>query len=123
MNELCELTIYSATEIDDYLLKRNSDFTNTKELARILKQYQIKDTDDALTTNCPMSFYMTLWESIDRKPQNMDELGLEMRLLRADLQSTPNLPNKRLKELRIFLCKLSNQFLSQAPYPPFKLVA
>jgi len=123
---LSQLALRAATEIDNYLLGRNQDFSHLQELAGILGKYQLKDSHHALTE--PNFHYLPLWRAIrtnsDKDTRKYSELALEMRLLRSELEDIPD-ESKRLEEMRTFLCNLSGEFFNeqQRYYPPHRLVA
>lgn len=117
---LTRLTLEAATELDNYLLNRNYDFSHVQEFAGILKEYQLKDSDSALTgPNFP---YLPLWrifrENSEKEIRQMSELALEMRLFRYELEDV-QFNFKRLKKLRSLLCSLSREFsIEEQRYNP-----
>jgi len=121
---LSELTLHGATEVDNYILGRNHNFSHVQELAVILRKYQLKDTDTALTG--PHFPYLPLWRAIrknsDKDIRRMSELALEMKLLRSELEDIP-VNSKRLEELRSLLCDLSREFFNEQHNYPQQLVA
>jgi hypothetical protein len=121
---LAALTIRGAIEIDNHILRRNNDFSHIQELAKILEEYQLQDTDKAPTeTHFP---YLTFWKATqrksDKKIKNHSELALEIRLLKSELEDIPTNP-KRLEKLSSFLCDFSTELLSteQRHNPHYRL--
>ena len=122
---LAQLALEGALEIDFYLLGKNNDFSHVQELADILREYQLKDSDNALT--CPYFPYLPIWRAMkkdsDKNIGKYSGLALEMRLLNAELNDIPFKAN-RIKELSSFLCDLSREFSSEHRISqPFYLAA
>lgn len=123
---LSELASRGAIEIDNYLLGRNHDFSHVQEWAEILGNYQLKDTDTALTE--PNFPYLPFWRAV-RKNSEKDikqysELALEIRLLKSELGDVPA-NSKILEELRSLMVDFSREFSNeQYRYDsPHRLVA
>lgn len=122
---LSKLALRGAIEIDNFLLGRNHDFSHVQEFAEILEEYQLKDTDTAI--NEPNFPYLPLWMAVrknsDKDIRKMQELALEMRLLRFELEDVPA-NSKKLKEFRSFLNDLSIEFSNEHQnYSSHRLVA
>jgi len=116
--DLAQQSVDCALEIDDYLLGRSKGFQRTKEFSELLKNYQLKDTDNALTIQDD-NFYLSLWKAMKKDSQKelrkFPELALEMRLLRAELDNIENSGKNKLEELRSLFCDLSQESLHYAP--------
>ncbi|MFH1401237.1 MAG: hypothetical protein ABIH41_07010 [Nanoarchaeota archaeon] len=102
-----ELALDAAIEIDRHILGRTTTFQHTQELSRTLGDYQLRDDDTALTT--PHFDYLALRRTFikgsEKRIDQFSDLALEMRLLRAELDSAPHVRNP--EDLRSYLCDLS----------------
>ena len=109
LSYLRQLATYSAIDLDNFLLARNNDFSNVREIAEILEKRQVKDSDDFLTP----SFYGPLWRAIrqgsDKSIKTKAELALEMRLLRCELEDIPNSSREKIETARDFLVDFSKE--------------
>lgn len=120
------LAFNGATEIDNYLLGRNNDFSNIQELSRTLERHQLKYADNFLSF--PFFEYEALLNFFrDNSKKDIithSDFVLEMRLFRAELDSIPK-KSKRLEEMRSLLCDLCDKYSVQADegYGPCFLVA
>jgi hypothetical protein len=107
-----------AIDLDNYYAGRNSNLNTVKEVTEMLQKYQLKDTD-----RCPMGdfadFYEPLWKAMRKNSYKeikyISELGLEMRLLRYELENIST-NQKRSEELTSFLCNLSSEFMKMSHY-------
>ncbi|MAH49518.1 hypothetical protein CMI37_27095 [Candidatus Pacearchaeota archaeon] len=122
---LSELALHGAVEVDDFLIRRNHDFSHVQELAEILGNYQLRDTDTALTE--PNFPYLPLWRAVrkstDKDIRSMSELASEMRIFRTELEEIPANPT-RLEALRSLLRDLSVEFSNEQCHNlPSRLVA
>ncbi len=107
---LSRLSQDAAIEVEMYRLGKNDDFSNTRELLRILEKYQLKDTDTFRTS--PHFPYLALWDALRKKSEkelrHISDLALEMRLLRNELEDINN--PKKIEQNRAILVDLSREF-------------
>jgi hypothetical protein len=115
---LSELALRGATEIDNYLIERDNDFSHVQELAEILRKYELKNTDTFFTA--PRFPYTSFWKVIkkdsNKEIRTLPELALEMKLLRSELETVPK-NSERLKEIISFLCDCSQEFSNEWYHP------
>ncbi len=107
-----KFSIAVGVEIDNYLLGKTNSFESVQEFRDVLVKYQLKDSDDALSM--PNFPYVGLHRAMhcDEKPiRKIDELALEMRLLRMELRNVEELNQERLETLRDFFIGASKEFM------------
>src|SRR3989344_4333493 len=118
---LSELSLRSAIEIDNYIIGKDKNFEETKELAEIFEKYKLKDTDNVLTE--PIFPFSSLIKSMIKSSQkeigNYSELALNINLLNLELKNVPTNFNM-LKELRSFLCDFSRELSNERTNNCFK---
>lgn len=114
LSYLTDLVSFAETEVDNYLLKKSSDFAKTRELGRILEEFQLRDDTTSLSSVFP---YIPFWRAVRKNSDKgviyTCELALEMRLLRYELDNVPFDDTKRLEQLRSVLYDLFIEFLSE----------
>lgn len=98
---LAGLAINVAVEIDNYLLGKTNSFESIHEFRDVLVKYQLKDSDDALSMpNFPYTGLHKAMYCDEKQIRKVDQLALEMRLLRMELRNVEELNQERLKTLR-----------------------
>ncbi len=110
---LAELTLEGATEINNYLIGKKTNFEHIKEFTEILEKYQLRNND----IHSPEFPYMALYwatkkDDSSKKIKKVTEIALEMGLLRLELKNLPT-ENKKLEDLIKNLCNLSTAFISE----------
>jgi hypothetical protein len=109
---LAELSLRSATEIDNYLLEKDPGFGHTEELIGILERYQLKDTDNWRTERLfpYTALRRVMKRGSEKELRYYSELALEMRLLRSELEGVPGADREKLEGLRSLLLEMSRGF-------------
>ncbi len=114
---LSNLTVYCALEIDLYSRGQEHDFEIVREFGNILRQNQLKDTDDARTAHGDMPFYLSLNKAMKSKSKNRcTTCSKEHDLIGARFLDAQSVPHTKV-------CGLSNTLTSEKELRNFQQTA
>ncbi len=94
------ITAYSALELDNHLRGKNRNLRNVDELARALGEYDPK-------------YDLALWMAMGSPNTTLEEVALQINLLKRELLDVENLPKERIETIRDFCVRASRHFLSE----------
>ena len=101
---MAEVTAYSAVELDNHLRGKNGILSRVEELARNLRDYNPR-------------YDLALWMAMDSPDTTLEEIALQISLLRRELLDVENLPKERIETIRDFCVRASRQFSSEVQEP------
>lgn len=101
---MAEVTAYSAVELDNRLRGKNGSLRRVEELARTLRDYDPR-------------YDLALWMAMDSPDTTLEEIALQISLLKMELLDVENLPRERIEALRDFCVRASKQFSSEVQEP------
>lgn len=112
---LASMACNAAIDIDNYIRGSETDFSGVREFTEIIGENLIRDSDsDKITGGFP---YLALAEAMrknsDKEIKYVSELALEMRFFYSELSDLENLSEERLKSLRSFCVKTSDEILTE----------
>lgn len=111
---LTDLVSFAEREVNNCLFDGIYDFSKTKELGRILEEYQLRDDNTSPSGSFPyFSFWRVVRKDSNKIIRNIPELALEMRLLRYEIDNAQDSSTERLELLRSVLYDLYIEFLSE----------
>ena len=111
---LSQLTSHVALELDEAYLGRVSSLDNVKEFGKVLETFQIRENAIEDNNFWALDYFDTLGNAFkqcsDKHPTYLTELGLEMRLLRGELEHLDLEDKAKLASLRTTFVNLSRSF-------------
>lgn len=113
---LGELALRAAGEVSNPREPKERKFDHCLELAEILKKYQPTDQNSTYPSSRfpSMPLWRTMMSNGKKEVRTIDDLGLEMSLLRAELETTAEKSSDQAEELTSFLLLLSKQYTAEA---------
>ena len=99
---MAEMTAFSAVELDNYLRNTNGSLRNVGDFAKALRDYDSK-------------YDLSLWMAMGSPNIKLEEIAVQIDLLKMELSDVENLPRDRVENLRDFCVIASRQFLSDVP--------